>query len=253
MLGVYFSGTGNTKYCVEKFLENFEGSNTVSIEDSKVLDEIKNNSEIVFAYPIYFSNTPKIVSDFIVNNSEIFKNKNIFIIATMGLFSGDGTGCSARLFKKYGGNIIGGLHIIMPDNISDSKLLKKENEKNREIINRATKKIEKAAYSFKNGNTTREGLGLFSHILGLLGQRLWFSNKTKNYTDAIKIDSSKCINCKKCINICPMKNLETEANKVIAKSSCTMCYRCINICPERAITLLGKEVIESYELSNYIK
>lgn len=42
-----------------------------------------------------------------------------------GLFSGDGTGCAARLLKKYGAQILGGVQIKMPDSVCDSKLLKK--------------------------------------------------------------------------------------------------------------------------------
>lgn len=42
----------------------------------------------------------------------------------MGAFSGDGAGCTARLLKKYGAIILGGLHIKMPDSVCDSKLLK---------------------------------------------------------------------------------------------------------------------------------
>jgi hypothetical protein len=52
----------------------------------------------------------------------------------MGLFSGDGTGCSARLLKKYGAKIVGGLHIKMPDCIGDVKLLKKTLDANKNII-----------------------------------------------------------------------------------------------------------------------
>ena len=36
MIGIYFSGTGNTKYCLEKFLEYYSESNEnklYSIED----------------------------------------------------------------------------------------------------------------------------------------------------------------------------------------------------------------------------
>lgn len=58
------------------------------------------HKDIVFAYPIYYSNLPKIVRDFINDNHTIWEKKNIFIIATMGLFSGDGAGLSARLFKN---------------------------------------------------------------------------------------------------------------------------------------------------------
>ena len=61
----------------------------------------------------------------------------------MGAFSGDGAGCTARLLKKYGASILGGLHIKMPDSVCDSKLLKKTLEENREIVKQADKKIRK--------------------------------------------------------------------------------------------------------------
>ena len=75
----------------------------------------------------------------------------------MGLFSGDGAGCSARLLKKCGASIVGGLHICMPDSICDVKLLKRSVEKNREIIKAADRKIEKCAQAITLlGNTVFE-------------------------------------------------------------------------------------------------
>lgn len=125
MIGVYFSGTGNTKYCLEKFVALYDGtSKIVSLEEKSVIEKIMLHKDIVFAYPIYYSNLPKIVRDFINDNHTIWEKKNIFIIATMGLFSGDGAGLSARLFKKYKAHIWGGLHLKMPDCICDVKALK---------------------------------------------------------------------------------------------------------------------------------
>ena len=43
----------------------------------------------------------------------------------MGLFSGDGAGILARRLRKYGAQIIGGLHLKMPDSIADEKALKR--------------------------------------------------------------------------------------------------------------------------------
>ena len=103
MVGVYFSGTGNTKYCIEKFLNALDGkAEALPIEDPAATDAVRDADEIIFAYPVYYSNLPKIVRDYICDNADIWRSKRVFIIATMGLFSGDGTGCSARLFKKYG-------------------------------------------------------------------------------------------------------------------------------------------------------
>ena len=79
MIGVYFSGTGNTKYCLERFLKYYNDNKLYSIEDKNCIKEIKENSYIALAYPIYYSDLPIIVRNFIVDNKEIFKNKNIFI------------------------------------------------------------------------------------------------------------------------------------------------------------------------------
>lgn len=125
MIGIYFSGTGNTKFCVDKFLKEYGCSkSSFSIEDSEALERIKNDDEIVMGYPVQYSNIPKILRDYIVNNRYVWKGKNIFIIATMGLFSGDGAGILARLLKNYGAVIVGGLHLKMPDSICDERALK---------------------------------------------------------------------------------------------------------------------------------
>ncbi|MEY8494853.1 hypothetical protein AALC16_17825 [Lachnospiraceae bacterium 29-91] len=69
------------------------------------------------------------MSDFVHSNSEMWKEKNVFIIATMALFSGDGAGVLGRLLKQYGAKITGGLHLKMPDSIADEKVLKRSQKK----------------------------------------------------------------------------------------------------------------------------
>lgn len=248
MTGIYFSGTGNTKYCIKRFLEKL-GANVraFTIEDRAAVNAIAEDNEIVFAYPVYYSNIPKIVRDFIVDNKALWQGKRIFIIATMGLFSGDGAGASARLFKRYGAKITGGLHLKMPDCIGDVGLLKKPSEDNRQIIAQAARKIDRAADSFRNGKTLRDGLSVFHHIAGLFGQRLWFYGKTKSYTQNPKIDAEKCIGCGACERICPMANIKLKDGKALSGNRCTMCYRCFSECPKQAITIIGKTVIVQYK------
>ena len=252
MTGLYFSGTGNTKHCVEEFIRCFDTNNKAFSVETPNLDTILADEDfIVFAYPVYFSNIPKIVRDFILNNPKFFKNKKVFIIATMGLFSGDGAGCSARLLKKCGAKIIGGLHLKMPDCIGDVKLLKKSLEENKALVKQADSKIHLSAEKLKNGKPYKEGLNLFYHIAGLFGQRLWFYGKTLSYKNKPDIDLKKCVLCGICVKNCPMKNLEKENGKIFSHKKCTMCYRCVSSCPTQALTILGKKVYEQCLFEKY--
>ncbi len=253
MIGIYFSGTGNTKYCIEKFMQAYDcTAETVSIEEENVVQKLGRHNEIVMAYPVQFSNIPKIVQDFIIESASVWEDKKVFIIATMGLFSGDGAGILARLLKKYGAVVTGGLHVKMPDSIGDEKALKRTLTQNRELLSKAVQKIEKAVQEVKDNRAPQDGMGFMAHLAGLFGQRLYFYNKTKTYSDQLKIDSSKCVGCGKCVSICPMKNISLREKKAVSGARCTMCYRCVNLCPQQAVTLLGKRVYEQCRVEKYL-
>ena len=120
MLGIYFSGTGNSRYALECFLQNLEPAAKIyAIEDKNICKHIKDQQEIIFSYPVQYSNIPKMLQDFVDRNKRLWKGKKIFVIATMALFSGDGAGMLARRLHKYGAQITGGLHLKMPDSIAD--------------------------------------------------------------------------------------------------------------------------------------
>lgn len=250
MIGVYFSGTGNTKYCVEYVVHRLGGGAAYAIESDGAIAAVQSSDEIVFAYPVQFSNMPKIVGDFIVSNAGLWRGKKIFVIATMGLFSGDGAGCSARLFKKYGAEILGGLHLKMPDCIGDVKLLKKPLDENRKIIAEAEHKMDAAIRGIKGGAYPKDGLHFFCRIAGLFGQRLYFGGKTKRYYTKIRTDESKCVKCGLCVSLCPMANIGME-DRIVYKDKCTMCYRCFAHCPKQAITILGTRVYEQCRFDSY--
>jgi len=253
MVGVYFSGTGNSRHVLDVFLTTYDGvSKSFSIEDDSVYAAINAHEVLVLAYPVQYSTVPKILRDFISENKDLWNGKKVFVIATMGLFSGDGAGVLARMLKRYGAEVVGGVHIKMPDSIGDEKVLKRSLEKNKKLIRRAEEKIKKAAVCLKHRKPMKEGLGPVSRILGFFGQRLYFGSKTKTYSDKLKIDTNKCARCGKCVALCPMKNIALKEGRCVSKDRCTMCYRCINNCPKQAITLLGKEVVEQSVIEKYL-
>lgn len=84
MIGIYFSGTGNTEFCINKFMALVDdNAPIVSIENEIVISEMQKHEHIIFAYPIYYSDLPKIVNDFITKNCSAFYKKKIYIICTM--------------------------------------------------------------------------------------------------------------------------------------------------------------------------
>lgn len=251
MIGIYLSGTGNTKHCIEKLTGLLDDSaKTMPLECPDVVEAIKRHDTVILGYPTQYSNAPYMVRDFINQNRELWEGKKVLCVATMGAFSGDGAGCTARLLKKYGAVILGGLHIKMPDSVCDSRLLKKTVEQNREIVIQADKKIVSAAAQIRQGKYPREGITLIAHLAGLFGQRLWFCTKTTGYTDKLKISES-CVGCGLCVSLCPMKNISIREGRAAADGNCTMCYRCISHCPQKAITLLGSEVTEQCQFEKY--
>ena len=164
-----------------------------------------------------------------------------------------------EVFQDYGRNIAFTCGLALQQdfdwlvNLPKEKVLKKSLEENKAIVKRAEEKIKECANKFKAGVPLREGLGFKYHIVGLLGQRLWFYNRTKSYTDKFKIISEKCVGCGKCVVVCPMNNIKLDNDKAKGKGKCTMCYRCFSNCPKQAITILGKEVQEQCKIEKYIK
>lgn len=60
MVGIYFSGTGNSRYAAEMFCNEYdEAAIAFSIEDDKVIDAVKNDEMPVFAYPVNIVRCPK--------------------------------------------------------------------------------------------------------------------------------------------------------------------------------------------------
>ena len=78
MLGIYFSGTGNSQYALETFLGQYDESAKIfAIEDENIVSHIKSNEEIMFSYSVQFSNIPIMLKDFIDRYQQLWKGKKI--------------------------------------------------------------------------------------------------------------------------------------------------------------------------------
>jgi ferredoxin/flavodoxin len=246
-LYLYFSGTGNTKYVIEKFSSLYENSDDFTIQsiEHKNIDyekKIRQAELIIIAYPIYDSMIPFIMKEFLEKYIEAFRNKNIITLATQLLFSGDGGALASRLLKKVNTNLLHSIHVNMPSNLVDVKFFKNIPLSEADAkVKKADQKIERTVLKIKSGKTIRDGRKFYSWFLGFFTQRVWGILFLKPLRGKIKINHAKCIQCGICVNICPMDNLRLENGKIEQNKICTWCYRCINSCPEKAITLFTKQ------------
>lgn len=54
----------------------------------------------------------------------------------------------------------------------------------------------------------------------------------------VKCDHTKCINCKKCLNNCPMNvDMLDDSRKRLNGTECILCLNCIENCPKKALDL----------------
>ena len=56
-----------------------------------------------------------------------------------------------------------------------------------------------------------------------------------------KTDKEKCINCSKCVKICPKSCINPDMTTV--KDECIVCMACVKICPTGARTAYPKNII----------
>jgi ferredoxin-type protein NapH len=60
------------------------------------------------------------------------------------------------------------------------------------------------------------------------------TNKTNVFE--VRIDQDKCIQCNKCIKVCPTFSIDEESlGRGKVKTSCTKCGKCLDACPQKAL------------------
>lgn len=78
----------------------------------------------------------------------------------------------------------------------------------------------------------------------------WCHNPETQLPNARTVyNSSKCISCGKCIEICPEHHVVENEKMTFASAGCSACGRCAELCPVCALTVIGerKSVDEVFE------
>lgn len=134
------------------------------------------HKDIIFTYPIYCSNLPQIVRDFICKILTYGK-KNVFLLlqqwsclATMvQVYLQD---CSSNTTCKYGMDFTWKCWTALW-----CKNLKRTPAQNKQIVMQAEERIKLAMYNLKNGTPTKNSLWFLLKVVQL--ERIWCIEKGK--------------------------------------------------------------------------
>lgn len=244
----FFSGTGNTWWVSQQLSkrlgENGMETEAVSIErvSPAEVGKLMAGCDIAgFGYPIYGSDLPEPMKDFIAGLEPV-NGREAFIFCTQYLYSGDGALAGAHFLRRKGFTVKWGEHFPMPNNVCVTVIpfpFTNNPEKLARKLHGAGRRIKRFAARIAAGKPFRRGFNPVSSLLGSL-QRIPFRRAFKRLRNDIGIDPERCRNCGICARLCPSGNLISEGDKIFTRGSCIICLRCYNFCPHQAITYRGR-------------
>jgi len=262
----YFSGTGNTWWVSSQLKKELESlGNTVemySLENPALKDKgliaqkIKEADHVIVGYPIYGSDLPAIMKDFVDDLPSVSGGKGFSAFCTQAAFSGDGSVFFKGDMEKKGYNFLQSFQINMTTNFNVAMLpfsLSKPaaGKKLEKIKVKASKKIKEMAKKIAENKEHIEGRRFYQVLMGRF-QRSYFRQSAQKLTKLFQFAKERCVKCGLCARTCPTENivLDLENLDLRRKDKCILCFRCYNFCPNCAINY-GKRVKDVEKCKRY--
>jgi NAD-dependent dihydropyrimidine dehydrogenase PreA subunit len=233
----YFSGTGNTMLVARKMTEIFqEEGYIVNLEKMEISESSEVNTEhtIGLGFPVAILSTYNLVWNFIQSLPEV-QGTEIFMVDTMGGYSGGLVGPLRAILERKGYQPIGACEIIMPVNI----FYIQNDKTNREKVKKGLEIAEKYAKALIDGRSRWGRVPFFSDALNIFskaGIKLTTIDLHQKYFK-FRTNEVLCNKCGICAEICPVGNIMFDEYPV-SGNKCEYCMRCVSMCPIGAIRSL---------------
>jgi ferredoxin len=229
-----FSGTGMTKYVVDKIrreLEKLQAQVDIyPIEKTKLHNISLSNYDMVgIAYPVHAFNAPKKVIGFARQLPKELAS-NVFLISTAGENHPVNYSSSRLLIKllhKKGYQVFYNKQLYMPSNFA----VKYNEHEAGQLIAAVNAEIPQIANDIANSVCYRLEGGFLAKLMAFIGRAEWFGAA---FIGKLFYADKKCSHCGICVSSCPNHNI-ISGKHIRFKWHCGLCMRCLYICPKRAI------------------
>ena len=230
---VYYSGTGNSRYCAEFLARHLEDQciDAFHFIRDGIAAEFISGKPWVFVSPTYAWQLPRIFADFI-RSGNFDGSDEAYFVMTCGSSIGGAGAYNKALCQEKGLRYRGTMQVVMPENYVAMFAVPQEEEAQR-IVHAGQRALKKAARCIAGEEdipTKAAGIGgkLMSGIVNGLFYPLFVKDKAFRVSDG-------CISCGKCVEGCVMNNIHLVEGKPVWKGNCTHCMACICDCPTAAI------------------
>lgn len=245
---LYFSGTGNSKYCAKKIAEKTNDklvSINMMLKNNICELDMDGEDTLGIVCPTYDYNIPWVVKDFL--EKLVIKDLKEHIYC-FGVFTcgGNASGMCAKslesILKDRGITLNYAATIPMPDNYI--LLYKLDTSENDQKIENANKLLEDISMQIMNKDTCK--IKAKGRLFSVFSKLIINSQKD---TRSFKV-SDECINCGLCEKVCSLNIINIKDGKPVwSDKECCCCLSCINRCPKKAISK-GKMSIKNEHYYN---
>ena len=237
---VYFSGTGNSRYCAKMLASELNDKllDSAGYLKHQIAAELISGKPWVFVCPIYAWQMPRVFEEFIRSGS--FEGcREAYFVFTCGGDIGCAAEKAAALCREKGLTYKGTLEVLMPDNYIVMFKAPEAAECAR-IIKAAHPVLERGLVCIREGREfPLKKTGVLDKIKsGVINKgfnQMYVKAKNFRVTDA-------CIGCGKCVEGCPLGNISLQDGRPVWGERCTQCMACICSCPKTAIEY-GKSTV----------
>ncbi len=234
---LYFSATGNSKYCAEK-IAKATGDRLFSLNDAMKngITEIdfSDDKQIVIVSPVYDMGMSWAVKEYLETTDFKIVPQGCYICAvfTCGKSGGIAADEMKEVLSKKGLCLNAAYAICMPDTYIPMFPLTSK-EKQQEILAKAEDTLTDVISKIQNRLSAFEMPPAAPKPMAKLIRKINIPKQKK--TDHFWVKDS-CIGCHLCEQICPMNIIQIQNGKPAwRKDGCACCLGCIHRCPEQAI------------------